>query len=511
MGWLVTLDGPSYIAVMQHAQDRALREKVYRAYLTRASEHSSASDAAQDNAPLIVSILSLRHEQASLLGYPSYSHLSMASKMATLPEVHTLLGDLLARSYDVAHAEHDQLQSYAGENVLLAPWDVPYYAERLKSEEYDFDDEIVRQYFALDNVLEGLFSVVARLFNVQIVERNPVELNAQIWDPAVRLFQVNNGETNAPVAYFYLDPYTRAAEKRGGAWMNEVCSRSRAMATDEDGCRLPIAHMVTNQSPPVLDAEGGVITPSLMTFRDCETLFHEAGHALQHMLTEVNDGHVSGIRGVEWDAVEQPSQFMEYWCYDSSTLQGMAKHWRTGESLPDDLAHKIKAAKNFRAASAMLRQLKFALSDLELHERLSTAEGEQEGVKSMSIEDVWEVDRAISEKTQVIASIPEDRFLCGFSHIFAGGYAAGYYSYKWAEVLSADGFEAFEEAGLQNEEAIKTLGARYAQTVLGMGGSRPASEVFELFKGRQPTADALLRHSDLLPETEADARIAAKL
>jgi len=319
------------------------------------------------------------------------------------------------------------------------------------------------------------------------VPRSPKELGAQVWDSSVRIFEVQRA--GAAMAYFYLDPYARAAEKRGGAWMNEVCGRSVAMAPPGSSVRLPVAHMVTNQSPPVCQPDGSV-TPSLMTFRECETLFHECGHALQHMLTQVEEGSISGIRGVEWDAVEQPSQFMEYWCYDVPTLQGMAKHWKTGEAIPDDLLNKIRAAKNFRAASTMVRQLKFALTDLALHDEAFAESADDNAA-------IWEVDRKISEKTQVMPSILEDRFLCGFSHIFAGGYAAGYYSYKWAEVLSADGFAAFEEAGLDDEKAVQALGRRYADSVLGAGGSQPASDIFVAFRGREPLPDALLRHSDL--------------
>eukprot|EP00747_Dinoflagellata_sp_TGD_P098565 gnl/TRDRNA2_/TRDRNA2_167488_c2_seq1.p1 gnl/TRDRNA2_/TRDRNA2_167488_c2~~gnl/TRDRNA2_/TRDRNA2_167488_c2_seq1.p1 ORF type:complete len:301 (+),score=53.76 gnl/TRDRNA2_/TRDRNA2_167488_c2_seq1:100-903(+) len=261
------------------------------------------------------------------------------------------------------------------------------------------------------------------------------------------------------------------------------------MAPPGADVRLPVAHMVTNQSPPVSNTDGSV-TPSLMTIGEVETLFHECGHALQHMLTRVNEGHVAGIDGVEWDAVEQPSQFMEYWAYDVPTLKGMARHWKTGESIPDELIKKINAAKTFRAASMMLRQLKFSLTDLALHDKSFTP---TEGGKT-----IWDVDAEVGALTQVRPALPEDRFLCGFAHIFAGGYAAGYFSYKWAEVLSADGFAAFEEAGLQNETAVAALGRRYADTVLGMGGSRPAAEVFREFRRREPSADALLRHNDLL-------------
>jgi len=265
-----------------------------------------------------------------------------------------------------------------------------------------------------------------------------------------------------------------------------VCSRSRALASAGSAVRLPVAHMVCNQSPPVTNADGSV-TPSLMTFAEVETLFHECGHALQHMLTQVDEGHVSGIRGVEWDAVEQPSQFMENWAYDLRTLHGMAKHWKTGEPIDSGLVEKLRAAKNYRAASQMLRQLKFAMGDLALHD---ASFDPQKDSAFARLEEV-------GERTSILPALPEDRFLCSFAHIFAGGYAAGYFSYKWAEVLSADGFAAFEEAGLEDESRIVELGRKYADTVMGLGGSLPAATVFKLFRGRPPTADALLRHSGL--------------
>lgn len=271
--------------------------------------------------------------------------------------------------------------------------------------------------------------------------------------------------------------------------MSEVCGRSKACAPAGACVRLPVAQTVCNQSPPVTNPDGSVV-PSLMTFSEVTTLFHECGHALQHMLTQVDEAPVAGIEGVEWDAVEQPSQFMENWAYDKATLQGMARHWRTGETIPDELVDKIRAAKTFRAASFTLRQLCFALTDLALHDEAFTP--------GRSSKTIWDIYREVAQITSVIPPLPEDRFLCSFHHIFAGGYSAGYYSYIWAEVLSSDGFAAFEEAGLENEAAIKVLGRRYADTVLGLGGSRPAVEIFRAFRGRDPSVDALLRHNDLL-------------
>jgi len=284
------------------------------------------------------------------------------------------------------------------------------------------------------------------------------------------------------VAYFYLDPYSRPAEKRGGAWMDEVVGRSKLMAPSGSDVRLPVAHMVCNQSPPIGDQ------PSLMTFREVETMFHEFGHALQHMLTRVDEGLVSGIRGVEWDAVELPSQFMENWCYHKPTIMGIAKHYETGETLPDALFDKVLKARTYRAASMMMRQVHFATVDLTLHSTFDPA-----GDRT-----VYDLEREVAKKTCVLMPLEEDRFLCAFSHIFAGGYSAGYYSYKWAEVLSADAFSAFEEAGLDDEAAVAATGKRFRETVLALGGSKPPSEVFKEFRGREPSTEPLLRHSGLV-------------
>ena len=475
--WVATLDGPCLLAVLTFADDGALREAVYRAYVTRASELGG-----DDNGPRIQRILQLRHEKAALLGRASHADVSLATKMATLEEANTLLEDLRVQSIGPARKEHAELEAFAGRPLAL--WDVNYYAEKLKEVKYSYDAEAVRQFLPLDGVLEGLFGVVSRLFGVSVVERAPAEVGAQVWDEHVRLFELQRG--GVPTAYVFLDPFARAEEKRGGAWMDEVCSRSRAFAPAGSAVRLPVAHMVCNQSPPVTNADG-TVTPSLMTFGEVETLFHECGHALQHMLTRVDEGHVSGIRGVEWDAVEQPSQFMENWAYDLQTLRGMAKHWKTAEPIDEATVQKLRAAKNYRAASQMLRQLKFAMGDLAIHDASFDPHTDSAFARF----------EAVGERTSILPSLPEDRFLCAFSHIFAGGYAAGYFSYKWAEVLSADGFAAFEEAGLEHEGRIVELGRKYADTVMGLGGSLPAADVFKQFRGRAPTADALLRHSGL--------------
>lgn len=476
--WVITLDGPSYLSVMQHVRNRSLREEVYRAYVTRASSGDL------DNTPIIHQILNLRLEKAKLLGYNNYAEVSLATKMATVDSAVELLEKLRSASWDPAVQDHECLKTFAIENGAveasdLTHWDITFWSERLRESKYDINEEDLRPYFSLPKVMDGLFSLAKMLFDV-IIE--PADGLAPVWNPDVRFYCVKDSSGN-PVAYFYFDPYTRPSEKRGGAWMDEVFGRSRVLAHDGAPVRLPVAHMVCNQSPPV----GG--KPSLMTFREVETVFHEFGHALQHMLTKQEEGLVAGIRMVEWDAVELPSQFMENWCYQRDTLMSIAKHYETGESLPEEVYLKLLAAKTFRAGSLSLRQLRFATVDLELHTTFIP-----DGPES-----IFDVDRRVGERTQVIPVLPEDRFLCSFSHIFGGGYAAGYYSYKWAEVLSADAFSAFEDAGLDNDKAIKETGRRFRETILALGGGRPPLEVFVAFRGREPSPDPLLRHNGLLP------------
>ncbi|KAG2436620.1 hypothetical protein HYH02_011555 [Chlamydomonas schloesseri] len=477
--WLITLDFPSYFPVMTHAKNRALREEVYRAYITRASAGDS------DNGPLIEKILTLRAEKAKLLGYPSFADLSMASKMADLGRAEALLEELRAASHAAALGDRDEVQAFANSQGFqgeLEWWDITFWAERLRESKYNISDEELRPYFALPTVLQGLWQLANRLFGVEVV---PADGEAPVWHKDVRFFKVlKNG---APKAYFYFDPYSRPAEKRGGAWMAEVVGQSSLLAPPGQAVRLPVAHMVCNQMEPVGDK------PSLMTFREVETLFHEFGHALQHMLTEVPEGMASGIRNIEWDAVELPSQFMENWAYDRATLYSFAKHYETGEPLPEELYSRLKAAKNYRSGTMMLRQLHFSCVDLELHSRFSPGQGKT----------VFDVDQEVAARTLVRQPLPEDRFLCTFSHIFAGGYAAGYYSYKWAEVLSADAFNAFEEAGLDDESAVRDTGARFRDTVLALGGSVPPAEVFKRFRGREPSTRPLLQHNGLLATASA--------
>jgi oligopeptidase A len=472
--WRITLDAPSYVPFMEHSPRRTLREHLYRAYVTRASA------GALDNGPLIARILTLRREQAAVLGYESYAALSLASKMAAdVPSVERLLEELREASWDAAHRDHADLgalarEAGAPEAEALRQWDVPYWAERLRQRRFDFSDEMLRPYFPLPHVLDGLFALSGRLFDVRI---HAADGEAPVWHPDVRFFRVTDAD-GTPIAAFYLDPYSRPQEKRGGAWMDECVVRRRR----PDGTqRLPVAYLCCNQMPPV----GG--RPSLMSFHEVGTLFHEFGHGLQHMLTTVDTPLVAGIRNVEWDAVELASQFMENWCYQRETLREVSGHVDTGEPLPDAIFERIRAARTFRAGSAMLRQLHFALVDLELHHRWVPS----------GPETPFDVQRRIARCTTVLPPIPEDRFLCGFTHIFAGGYAAGYYSYKWAEVLSADAFGAFEEAGLADAAAVRRMGRRYRDTILALGGSRHPMEVFTRFRGREPSTTALLRHAGL--------------
>uniref|UniRef100_A0A1D1XHR9 oligopeptidase A n=1 Tax=Anthurium amnicola TaxID=1678845 RepID=A0A1D1XHR9_9ARAE len=476
--WVMTLDAPSFLPVMQHAKSRSLREEVYRAYITRASSGDL------DNAAIIDQILKLRLEKAELLRYRNYAEVSMEMKMATVEKAEELLEKLRAASWDPAVQDMEELKVFAQDKGApeandLSHWDIQFWSERLRESKYDINEEELRPFFSLPRVMDGLFSLAKTLFEVDI---EPADGVAPVWNKDVRFYCVKDS-SGSPIAYFYFDPYSRPSEKRGGAWMDEVFARSRVLSRGGAPVRLPIAHMVCNQTPPV------GYKPSLMTFREVETVFHEFGHALQHMLTKQDEGLVAGIRGIEWDAVELPSQFMENWCYQRDTLMSIAKHYETGDPLPEEVYQKLLAARTFRAGSLSLRQIRFAKVDLELHSKFVPGGSET----------IYDVDQRVGKRTQVIPSLPEDRFLCSFSHIFAGGYAAGYYSYKWAEVLSADAFSAFEDAGLDNDKAIKETGDKFRETILALGGGKPPLEVFVKFRGREPSPEALLRHSGLLP------------
>jgi oligopeptidase A len=473
--WCITLDAPSYVPFMKSSRRRDLREKVYRANISRASSGDL------NNKPLIDRILQLRQEEAKLLGFNSYAELSLASKMApSVAAVENLMESLRQVSYDAAVRELEELTTFARERDAsldgdLQPWDTTYWAERQREDKFAFSEEELRPYFPLEQVLSGLFDLAHRLFGVTITAADG---KAPVWHENVRYFQVAN-ESGEAIAYFYLDPYSRPAEKRGGAWM-DVCLQRARLA---DGVRLPVAYLVCNQSQPVGD------TPSLMTFREVETLFHEFGHGLHHMLTKIDYPGAAGVSNVEWDAVELPSQFMENWCYHRATLFQLGRHYQTGEALPDHYYQKLVAARTYMGGSMTLRQLHFSWLDLELHYRYQPG----------GAETPWDVRDRLAKNTTVMPPLPEDCFLCAFTHIFAGGYAAGYYSYKWAEVLSADAFAAFEEAGLEDEGAIAQVGKRFRDTVLAWGGGKHPMEVFKAFRGREPDTTALLRHTGLLP------------
>jgi len=476
--WKIHLDRTCVMPLLQHAERREVREKVYRAYVGRAGSGEF------DNRETIERILSLRHEQAQLLGYGSYAELSLDSKMAPdVESVSSLLEELRVASYGEAEGELETLAGFAANSGAqeagdLALWDVAFWAERLREEKFAYSEEDLRSYFPLPRVLEGLFGLAERLFEVRI---EAADGEAPVWHEDVRFFRVSDA-SGEPLAAFYLDPYARPGHKRGGAWMDECVSRSRRLALQAAEVRLPVAYLVCNQAPPVAEL------PSLMRFDDVQTLFHEFGHGLQHMLTRVDESLASGIRNIEWDAVELPSQFMENWCYQRETIHAISAHVETHEPLPDDVFEKLKAARTYRAGSDMLRQIYFASTDMELHKEAPATSGE----------DAFAIQGRVAERTTVMPPLPEDRFLCSFGHIFAGGYAAGYYSYKWAEVLAADAFGAFEEAGLDNPEEVARLGRRFSETVLALGGSCAPAEVFESFRGRAPSPEALLRQSGLV-------------
>ncbi len=472
-GYRFTLQAPSYLPVMQYARDRALRERLYRAYVTRASE-SGPPD--WDNTPLMGEIVQLRHELARLLDFPDYSTLSLEPKMAESPaQVESFLLELARRARP--HAERDlaELRDFARDELGLADlqaWDVMYASEQLRNRRYSFSDNEVKQYFPEDRVLPGLFRLVETLYGLAIVERETAR-----WHPDVRFYEVRDAG-GQPIGQFYLDLYARAS-KRGGAWMDEAIARRRPAGRS---LQLPVAYLTCNFPSPVQRPDGSA-RPALFTHDDVLTLFHEFGHGLHHLLTEVDELFVSGIGGVEWDAVELPSQFMENFCWEWEVLRHLTGHVDSGEPMPRALFDRMLAARNFQSGLQTLRQVEFALFDMRLH----GATAATSGARAQAVLD--EVRREVA----VLVPPAFNRFANGFSHIFAGGYAAGYYSYKWAEVLSADAYSLFEERGVLNPE----IGARFREEVLARGGSRPAMESFVRFRGREPRIDALLRHNGM--------------
>ena len=464
-GYKITLQFPFYFPIAQYADNRALREQLYRAYSTRASEFGKPE---WDNAPLIREILQLRAEEARMLGFANYAELSLVSKMAQNPaEVVSFLRDLAQRAKPFAVQDRQQLEAFAQQELgleSLQAWDIAYASEKLRVARYAFSEQEVKQYFPEPKVLAGLFGVVKTLYGVDVVPSD-----SQTWHPDVRFFDVQR--EGQRIGQFWFDLYARP-QKRGGAWMDDA--RGRRLTAE--GVQTPVAYMVCNFTAPIGDK------PALFTHDEVITLFHEFGHGLHHLLTQVDELSVSGINGVEWDAVELPSQFMENFCWEWDVLQGMTAHVDSGEPLPRALFDKMLAAKNFQSGMMTVRQIEFSLFDMLLHSAFDPEQGD------------WEALLA-EVRQEVAVNIPPiwNRFANSFSHIFAGGYAAGYYSYKWAEVLSADAYSAFEETGGANAET----GQRFWQEVLAVGGSRPALDSFTAFRGRAPTIDALLRHAGM--------------
>ncbi len=470
-GYRVTLDMPSYLAVITYADNRALRQSIYEAYVTRASDRE-ITDKIWDNAGIMVDIVAKRQEKARLLGFANYAEYSLETKMAaSVDEVGEFLHDLALRSRDAALGEVRERQEFAessGFDGELEAWDYAYYSEKLKQHRYQISDEDLKPYFSDRQVIDGLFAIVARLFSIDI-ER--IDGDIDRWDDAVSFYRIKDAAGEV-VGQFFFDLYARE-HKRGGAWMDECVNRYRI-----DGkLQLPVAYLTCNLTPPIGNE------PALFTHDEVITLFHEFGHGLHHMLTRIDVPAVAGINGVEWDAVELPSQFMENFCWEREALNLFARHYKTGEVLPDTLFERMLSAKNFQSALQMLRQIEFALFDIRLHQATDISTASQ-------IQAILDQVRA---EVSVVKTPPINRFQNGFSHIFAGGYAAGYYSYKWVEVLSADAFAAFEEEGIFNPDT----GRRFLHCVLEKGGSRPAMESFRCFRGREPQIEPLLRHSGI--------------
>ena len=485
-GWAFTLHFPSYYPVMQYSENRALRRLMYQAYVTRASELApkySDGKPAWDNTHNMLDQLRLRDEEARMLGFANYAALSLAPKMAnSVDEVDLFLTNFAIKSKPFAQKDWQELCDFAKSELGLTdglePWDTAYAAERLKQARYSFSENELKQYFPLPKVLDGLFHLIQTLFGVKIEAAN-----LPTWHADVQSFAVMD-LTGKIRAYFYLDPYARPG-KRGGAWMDDARGR-RELPNGE--VQVPVAYLVCNFAPPV--KVDGIVRQPTITHDDVITLFHESGHGLHHLLTQVSALGVSGINGVEWDAVELPSQFMENFCWEWEVLEKMTAHVETGKPLPRELFEKMLAAKNFQNGLATLRQIVMSLTDWRLHSRFDAAQAKDQAV--------LDVSRKIAGEYGIIPQPEISRWINSFSHIFAGGYAAGYYSYKWAEVLSADAYAAFEEAAKLTGSVLDLeTGIRYREEILEVGGSRPAAESFKAFRGREPSIDALLRHGGL--------------
>ena len=474
-GHRLTLKMPVYLPVMQFAQSSSLREQLYKAHVTRASDQAPEDMRRFDNTPLMKEILALRQEEAQLLGFDNFAQVSVVPKMAESPEkVIGFLRDLAAKARPFAEKDLADLRAFAAQELdihgPLNAWDVPYLSEKLKEARYSFSEQEVKQYFTAPKVLAGLFKIIETLFEVSIREDQ-----APVWHPAVGFYRIERA--GQLVGQFYLDPPARSG-KRGGAWMDDV--RGRWQRPDTGVVQTPVAHLVCNF------AEGVQGQPALLTHDDVITLFHEFGHGLHHLLTQVNERDVSGISGVEWDAVELPSQFMENFCWEWSVLRHMTAHVETGEPLPRALFDKMLAAKNFQSGLQTLRQIEFSLFDMLLHSQHDPAQ------------DFMPLLSQVRDEVAVMRPPAFNRMAHTFSHIFAGGYAAGYYSYKWAEVLSADAYAAFEETAGEDGSPNLETGRRYRQAILEAGGSRPALASFKAFRGREPNLDALLRHQGMV-------------
>ena len=477
-GWLFTLEYPSYQPVMTYADDRNFRQEMYNAYNTRASEQGPDAGS-WDNGPLMTEILTLRQELAALLGYQNYAEYSLVKKMADSPhEVMDFLHNLAARSKTVARREMAALEEFAGQEYglkELQAWDIPYYSEKLRQKKFDFSQEELRPYFPSDQVVEGLFAVVNRLYGLSITRREGVET----WHADVMFFEVKD-ESGRLRGGFYLDLYARP-HKRGGAWMDECATRRLS----NGALQTPVAYLTCNFTPPVSGK------PSLLTHDEVLTLFHEFGHGLHHMLTLVDYAGVAGINGVPWDAVELPSQFLENWCWERESLDLFARHHQTGRQLPVELLEKMQQARTYHTGMHMVRQLELALFDFRLHTER----------RGHDTDDIQALLDEVRQDVAVVKAPPDNRFQHGFAHIFAGGYAAGYYSYKWAEVLSADAFSRFEEDGIFNA----ATGRDFLHTILEQGGSREPMDLFVEFRGRKPEIDALLRHSGITTAAAVNA------
>ncbi|MFW2374846.1 MAG: M3 family metallopeptidase [Gammaproteobacteria bacterium] len=469
-GWIFTLDAPSYLSIMMFSDIRPVRKEMYEAYVTRASDQGP--DAGKyDNSEIMMKLLEHRKDMARLLGYENYAELSIADKMAeSTEEVTEFMHELVAKSRPQAEKEFQELKEFAQKELSIhdfSAWDVAYAAEKLKQKAYGISQEELKPFFPAPKVIAGMFDIVHKLYGIVIEQQK----NVDVWHPDVNFYTIRD-QAGKLRGGFYLDLYARN-NKRGGAWMDECLSR----VVNDQLNQLPIAYLTCNLTPPVAD------DPALLTHDEVTTLFHEFGHGLHHMLTQINRMFVSGISGVEWDAVELPSQFMENWCWSKQGLDCIASHYETGEALPEDLFNKMLSAKNFQSAMAMIRQLEFALFDFKLHIDYGTE----------SFKDVQSLLNEVRKQVAVIDVPDFNRFQHGFAHIFSGGYSAGYYSYKWAEVLSADAYSKFEAQGIFNQET----GQAFLHEILEKGGSEPASSLFMNFMGRKPSIDALLRHSGL--------------